>query len=92
MALRFCRNAGAALYRAKTQGGNNYQFYTADMNSRALKRLWRVRPACAAPLKMMSSYFTTNHKIDFSSRVQLSVREALIRWQHTRIWGLVQPL
>ncbi len=33
------KNAGAALYRAKSGGGNCYQFYTADMNSMALKRL-----------------------------------------------------
>jgi diguanylate cyclase (GGDEF)-like protein len=33
------KNAGAALYRAKEQGGNDYQFYTADMNAKALKRL-----------------------------------------------------
>src|SRR5205807_5930792 len=33
------RNAGAALYRAKKQGGNNYQFYAADMNAHAVKRL-----------------------------------------------------
>ena len=33
------KNAGAALFRAKEQGGSNYQFYTADMNAEARKRL-----------------------------------------------------
>ncbi|HEX8921379.1 MAG TPA: diguanylate cyclase, partial [Pyrinomonadaceae bacterium] len=33
------KNAGSALYRAKQAGGSNYQFYTADMNERALHRL-----------------------------------------------------
>ena len=27
------KNVGSALYRAREQGGNNYQFYTADMNA-----------------------------------------------------------
>ena len=33
------KNAGAALYRAKKQGGNNHQFYNSDMNALALNRL-----------------------------------------------------
>src|SRR5437588_11971272 len=33
------KNAGAALYRAKKQGGNNYQFYRPEMNALALNRL-----------------------------------------------------
>ncbi len=33
------RNAGSALNRAKRRGGNAHEFYTTDMNSRALERL-----------------------------------------------------
>src|SRR6266850_3102477 len=33
------KNAAAALYRAKKAGGDNYQFYTADMHAIASKRL-----------------------------------------------------
>src|SRR5215475_2015329 len=33
------KNAGAALERAKVQGGNNFQFYTAGGTTRALKQL-----------------------------------------------------
>src|SRR5215218_7509186 len=33
------KNAGAALDRAKVQGGNSYQFYTAGGTTRALKQL-----------------------------------------------------
>src|SRR5260370_15260302 len=33
------KNAAAALFRAKELGGNNYQFYTAEMNAQAIKRL-----------------------------------------------------
>ena len=33
------KNASSALYRAKKSGGDNYKFYTEDMNSRASKQL-----------------------------------------------------
>ncbi len=33
------KNADIAMYRAKEQGGNNYQFYTPAMNTAALERL-----------------------------------------------------
>jgi hypothetical protein len=33
------KNADAAMYHAKESGRNNYQFFTQDMNTRALERL-----------------------------------------------------
>ena len=33
------KNADTAMYRAKQQGGNNFQFYKADMNSQSRKQL-----------------------------------------------------
>ncbi|MER3424253.1 MAG: hypothetical protein C4293_14545, partial [Nitrospiraceae bacterium] len=38
-AATLIKNAGAALSHAKEQGQNRYQFYSADMNTRAQKRL-----------------------------------------------------
>src|SRR5205814_1730916 len=32
------KNAGAALFQAQECGGNCYQFYSADLNARSLKR------------------------------------------------------
>ena len=33
------KNADTAMYRAKEQGHNNYQFYLPEMNERAMQRL-----------------------------------------------------
>ena len=71
------QNAGAALYRAKTQGGNNYQFYTADMNSRALKRL-SMETSLRGPSKTIFVLYY-QPQIIFASGTVVGA-EALIRW------------
>jgi diguanylate cyclase (GGDEF)-like protein len=83
------RNAGAALYRAKTQGGNNYQFYTADMNSRALKRL-AMETSLRRAIESDEFVLYYQPQIDFGSGEVVGA-EALIRWQQPDL-GLVQPL
>jgi diguanylate cyclase (GGDEF)-like protein len=82
------KNAGAALYRAKRQGGNNYQFYTADMNAHALKRLGLETSLRRAVEK---KEFVTYYQpvIDFSSN-QIVGAEALVRWQHPEL-GILPP-
>lgn len=83
------QNAGAALYRAKTQGGNNYQFYTADMNSRALKRL-AMETSLRRAIENNEFVLYYQPQIDFNSG-EIVGAEALIRWQHPDL-GLVPPL
>ena len=40
------KNADSALYRAKEQGRNNYQYYTEELTTRAMERLTNgKRPA-----------------------------------------------
>jgi EAL domain-containing protein (putative c-di-GMP-specific phosphodiesterase class I) len=82
------KNAGAALYRAKQQGGNQAQFYTADMNARALKRLHlenNLRRALAA------EQFVLHYQAQVSGDTgQVVGMEALVRWQHPEL-GLVAP-
>ena len=82
------RNAVAALYRAKKQGGNNYQFYAADMNSLALKRLaleTGMRRAIA------NEEFVTYYQpvVNLASG-EVVGSEALVRWQHPEL-GLLPP-
>lgn len=83
------KNSGAALYRAKQQGGNNYQFYTADMNERALKRLaLENQLRWALERKEFRVYYQPQMRIDTG---QISGMEALVRWQHPEL-GLVSPV
>jgi diguanylate cyclase (GGDEF)-like protein len=82
------KNAGAALYRAKMQGGNNYQFYTSDMNARALKRL-----ALESSLRRAVEH--EEFVIHYQPQVEMESRkivgaEALVRWQHPK-FGLLAP-
>lgn len=82
------KNSGAALYRAKQQGGNNYQFYTADMNERALKRLaLENQLRWALERKEFRVYYQPKIRIDTGQIVGM---EALVRWQHPEL-GLVSP-
>jgi diguanylate cyclase (GGDEF)-like protein len=87
-AATLLKNAGAALYRAKEQGGNNYQFYTADMNARALKRL-------ALESNLRRALERQEFEVYYQPRVDINTggvvgMEALVRWQHPEM-GLVLP-
>ncbi len=82
------KNAGTALDRAKVQGGNNYQFYTAGGTTRALKQLVlesNLRPG------LERSEFLVQYQPQVDIRdFQLVGMEALVRWQHPSL-GLLYP-
>lgn len=82
------KNASAALYRAKEHGGNNYQFYTRDMNARALKRLAMENDIRRA---LERSEFAVHYQpqVDINSGLIVGV-EALVRWPHPEL-GLISP-
>ena len=82
------KSAGAALYRAKQAGGGNYQFYTADMNERALHRLaLENQLRWALERGEFKVYYQPQVSIDTG---QITGMEALVRWQHPEL-GLVSP-
>ena len=82
------KNAGAALERAREQGGNNYQFYTADLNAKALKRLAMENDLRRA-LDRNEFFLCYQPKVDTTTWEILGV-EALIRWQHPKL-GCISP-
>jgi diguanylate cyclase len=83
------RNAGAALSRAKEKGGNNYQFYTADMNECAVKRLTLENDLRRALERGEFEVFY-QPKIDVKTE-RIVGAEALVRWRHPEK-GLVAPV
>lgn len=83
------RNADVALYRAKEQGRNTYQFYTEGMQEREVMRLELDKDLNHALANdEFVLYFQPQLDLNDSS---ISSVEALIRWQHPRR-GLLPPV
>ncbi len=83
------RNADVALYRAKEQGRNTYQFYTEGMQDREVMRLELDKDLDHALANdEFVLYFQPQLDLNDSS---INSVEALIRWQHPRR-GLLPPL
>jgi diguanylate cyclase (GGDEF)-like protein/PAS domain S-box-containing protein len=82
------RNADTAMYRAKEEGQNHYQFYTHKMNAGASERLAlesRLRRA------LEREEFVLHYQPQIDSRTgKITGAEALVRWQHPDL-GLVPP-
>ncbi|MCL7942858.1 EAL domain-containing protein [Marinobacter sp. ATCH36] len=83
------RNADVALYRAKEQGRNTYQFYTEGMQDREVMRLELDKDLDHALANdEFVLYFQPQLDLNDSS---INSVEALIRWQHPRR-GLLPPV
>lgn len=81
------KNAGAALYRAKQQGGNSYRFYTPSMNERALQRLALENDLRRA---LERREFVVHYQPQVNGAGRITCMEALVRWQHPGL-GLLAP-
>jgi len=82
------KTAGVALERAKAQGGNNYQFYTAGGTTRALKQL--ILESNLRPGLEREEFFIQYQPQVAIHDFHLVGMEALIRWQHPSL-GLLYP-
>jgi diguanylate cyclase (GGDEF)-like protein/PAS domain S-box-containing protein len=82
------RNADTAMYHAKEQGRNNYQFYAASMNAVALRRL-------ILEGKLRRALEQGEFEIHYQPKVSLATGrtsglEALLRWRDPEL-GIVLP-
>jgi diguanylate cyclase (GGDEF)-like protein len=80
------KNADTAMYHAKTNGRNNCQFYTQEMNVRASKRLSLKNDLRRAiEEKQFSLYYQPK-----VNKERITGMEALIRWPHPEK-GMIMP-
>jgi len=82
------KNADAALFQAKNEGRNNYQYYAAEMNAMAWQRL-ALETSLRRALEREEFVLYYQPKVDLVSGKIIGT-EALLRWQSPEL-GLVLP-
>ncbi len=82
------RNAETAMYRAKEEGRNNFQFYTTSLTMAASERL-NIETALHHALNNNEFLLHYQPQYDLKTR-KVTGLEALIRWENPEL-GLVPP-
>jgi diguanylate cyclase (GGDEF)-like protein/PAS domain S-box-containing protein len=82
------RNADAAMYRAKNGGRNAFNFYTPDLNQRALESL-QTEYALRLAVERQELVLRYQPQVDVRTGTVTGV-EALVRWNRPGV-GLVSP-
>ena len=82
------KNADIAMYLAKEEGKNNYQFYAEDIQSKSLERL-SIETNLRSALERNELSLHYQAKVDFKTNTINGV-EALLRWQNSNL-GFVTP-
>lgn len=87
-AASLLKNADVAMYRAKDQGRNNYQFFMEEMNRQAIERM-ALASDLLSGMERNEFHLVYQPQFDLNSG-RLVGCEALLRWQHpTR--GMISP-
>jgi diguanylate cyclase (GGDEF)-like protein len=83
------KNADIAMYRAKSSGRNNYQFYSTEINEHSVERLTLENELRQAVVRRE---FEVHYqpKIDIPTG-RIAGAEALVRWRHPQR-GLLLPV
>jgi diguanylate cyclase (GGDEF)-like protein/PAS domain S-box-containing protein len=76
------RNADAAMYHAKQNGGNTYGFYSPDMNADAVDRLL-LKNELRSAIQRDEFELLYQPKVDLRDG-RIAGCEALLRWRHSR--------
>ena len=83
------KNADIAMYLAKTEGKNNFQFYSEKLNANSLERL-TLESSLRHALERNEFRLHYQAKRDIVSG-RISGMEALLRWEHPDL-GTVAPM
>ncbi|MEE3716373.1 EAL domain-containing protein [Tumidithrix elongata RA019] len=82
------KNADLAMYHAKAQGRNSYQFYSSQLNTQSSEHM-------ALANSLHQAFEQNEFRLHYQPLLDLKTKqivgaEALIRWQHPKL-GLVMP-
>jgi len=82
------KNADIAMYRAKEQGRNNFQFYSAEMNQHSFERL-ALETSLRRAVERREFLLHYQPRVDMQNG-RITGVEVLVRWQHPDL-GIVLP-
>lgn len=83
------KNADTAMFRAKEQGGNTYQYFKAEMNAKSVQRL-TLDSALRQALERNEFSLHYQPRVDLNSGA-IRGMEALLRW-HSSHLGSIPPV
>ncbi len=83
------RKADTAMYHAKSQGRNNYQFYTEALNKKIVRRM-DLESELRLAIERNELFINFQPKVNLNSG-NIVGAEALLRWQSKK-YGLVHPV
>jgi diguanylate cyclase (GGDEF)-like protein len=83
------KNADIAMYQAKAEGRNNFQFYSEKLNANSLERL-ALESSLRHALERNELRLYYQAKRDIASG-RITGMEALLRWEHPDL-GIVAPM